>query len=185
MRTMWKEEFCELFTTTNGIRQGDMISPVLFCIYMDALLNRLEREGYGCLIGNHYFELLSPSVHGHRKLTEVCVEFGEEYGVQYNPTKIVCILYCKKDIGEKPRIELCGTALQWVDMVKDLGNYLDANMKEETEIQRKKGDLIQRVNNMLVSIGKSSDAVVRNAYNTQCAHLYGAAAWNFRDKAVS
>ncbi len=75
--------------------------------------------------------------------------------------------------------------LQWVDMVKHLGNYRDANMKEETEIRRKKGDLIQRVNNMLVSIGKSSDAIVRKAYNIQCAHLYGAAAWNFRDKAVS
>ncbi len=32
MRTMWKEEFSELFTTTNGIRQGGLISPVLFCI---------------------------------------------------------------------------------------------------------------------------------------------------------
>ncbi len=88
-------------------------------------------------------------------------------------------------MGEKPRMELCGTALQWVNMVKHIGNYLDANMKEETEIQRKKGDLIQRVNNILVSIGKSSDAVVRKANYTQYAHLYGAAALNFRDKAVS
>ncbi len=161
---------------------------------MLALLNRLERKCYGWWIGNHYFgsigysddlKLLSPSVHGLRKLPEVCDEFDEEYGVQYNPIKTVCILYSKKDTGEKPRIELCGTALQWVDMVKHLGNYLDANMKEETEIRRKKGDLIQRANNMLVSIGKSSDAVVRKAYNTQCAHLYGSAAWNFRVKAVS
>ncbi len=153
---MWKEEFSELFTTTNGIGQGGVISPVLFCIYMDALLNRLEIEGYGCWIESHYFwsigyaddlKLLSPSVHGLRKLTKVCVEFDEEYGVQYNPTKIVCILFSKTDTGEKPRIELCGTALQLVDMVKHHGNYLDANMKEETEIRRKKGDLIQRVIN--------------------------------------
>ncbi len=53
------------------------------------------------------------------------------------------MLYSKKDTGENPRIELCGTALQWVDMVKHLGNYLDTNMKDETEIRRKKGDLIQ------------------------------------------
>ncbi len=38
---------------------------------------------------------------------------------------------------------------------------------------------------MLVSIGKSSDAVDRKAFNTQCAQLYEAAAWIFRDKAVS
>ncbi len=55
----------------------------------------------------------------------------EEYGVQYNPTKTVCIFYSKKDTREKTRIELYGTALQWVDMVKHLGNYLDANTKEK------------------------------------------------------
>ncbi len=55
MRTIWKEEFSELFTTTNGIRYGGVMSVVLLCIYMDALLNRLAREGYGCWIGNHYF----------------------------------------------------------------------------------------------------------------------------------
>ncbi len=127
---------------------------------MDALFNRLEREVYGCWIGNHYLgsiryadnlKLLSPSVHVLQKLTEVCIEFGEEYSVQHNPTKTVCILYSKKDTETKSITELCGTALQWVDMVKHLGNYLDANMKEETEIRRKKGDLIHRVNNMLVA----------------------------------
>ncbi len=49
------------------------------------------------------------------------------------------------DSGEKPRIDLCGIVLQWVDMVKYLGNYLDTNMKEETEIWRKTRELIQRL----------------------------------------
>ncbi len=82
---------------------------------MDALFNRLEREGYGCWIENHYFgsiryaddlKLLSPSVHGLRKLTEVCIEFGEEYSVQHNPQR-QCILYSKKDTGAKSITELC------------------------------------------------------------------------------
>ncbi len=66
-----------------------------------------------------------------------------------------------------------------------IGNYLDTTMKEETEIRRRKGDIVQRVDNMLVSTGLNSEAVVRKAYTTQCAHLYGAVAWIFRDKAVS
>ncbi len=161
MRTMWKEEFSELFTTKNGIRQDVVISPVLVCIY--ALLNRLERESYGCWIGNHYFGSVRYCWWPEAPIYKCSWTSKADRGLcrvwwriwcSVQPSKD-CILYSKKDTGQTPRIELCVTALQWVDTVKHLGNYLDANMKEETEIRRKKGDLMQRVNNMLVSIGKS------------------------------
>ncbi len=63
--------------------------------------------------------------------------------------------------------------------LKCLGNYLDYNMKEKTGGVKNTGDLIQRVNSLLVTRGISSDAVVKTSFKTQCAHLYGAAAWDF------
>ena len=161
---------------------------MLFCIYMDVLLKQLESEGYGCWVGNHYFgsigyaddlKLLSPSEHGLREMGRICEEFGEEYGVQYNPTKTVCILYARKMPIEKPSIKLCNTELQWVDSVKHLGNYYESRMTEKTEVLRKKGDMVQRVNSLLVSLGRSSDTVMKKVFNTQCAHLYGSSAWDF------
>ncbi len=101
--------------------------------------------------------------------------------MQYNPTKTVCILYARKAPKVKPRVDLCGTELEWVNTVKHLGNYLDSNLSEKSEIIKKKGDLIQRVNNRIVSIGRSSDMATKNTCNTQCAHLYGAPAWDFSD----
>ncbi len=44
---------------------------------------------------------------------------------------------------------------------------------------KKKGDLIQRVNNLIVSLGRSSDRAIKKAFNAQCAHLYGAPSWDF------
>ncbi len=70
MRTVWNGTFSMQFSTSKGIRQGGVISPALFCVYMDALLKMVEAEGFGCWIGNHYFgsvgyaddlKLLSPS----------------------------------------------------------------------------------------------------------------------------
>jgi hypothetical protein len=193
MRTMWNGKYSRLFGTSNGIRQGGVVSPVLFCVYMDALLKRLEDEGYGCWIGNHYFgsmgyaddlKLISPTIQGLKMMNSICEDFGYEYGVQYNPTKTVCILYARNNITEKPTIKLCGTELKWVDTVKHLGNYLDCRLREKTEIVRKNGDLVQRVNNLLVSLGRVPDEVVKKVFNTQCAHFYGAAAWNFNDNSV-
>ncbi len=99
--------------------------------------------------------------------------------------KTVCILYARKTPKEKPKISLIVTELKWIDTVKHLGNYFDANMREHTEVLRKRGDLVPRVNYLLVSLGSSPDAIIRKAFNTQCAHLYGVMAWNFSDRSVS
>ncbi len=110
-----------------------MISPLLFYIYMDKLLKRLEAEGVACWIGKHYYggvgyaddlTLALPSVRGLRQMLKICEEFGEEYSVEYNPTKTVSVLFSRQKIVHKPDIQLCGSTLKWVDHVKHLGNYL-------------------------------------------------------------
>ena len=57
----------------NGVKQGGVLSPTLFCIYFDELLRRLAKSGIGCQVGHlsyaaigyaDYVILLSPSIHG-------------------------------------------------------------------------------------------------------------------------
>ena len=110
-------------------------------------------------------------------------EFGKEYGVEYNPTKTVCIRFSKKE-GPTPEIHLSGTPLKWVKSVKDLGIFVDSDLRETTEIRHKRGDLIGRANTMMANLGKCPDKVIRKVFNTQCVHLYGAQAWNLTDSAI-
>jgi len=46
----WKNSFSESFKVSNGVKQGGILSPILFTIYMDELLSRLSKSGYGCTI---------------------------------------------------------------------------------------------------------------------------------------
>lgn len=55
LRAVWKGCHSDTFKTLNGIRQGGVISPLLFCVYMDVLLLELENTGIGCRIGKHYY----------------------------------------------------------------------------------------------------------------------------------
>ena len=36
------------FTASNGVKQGAILSPILFSVYMDELFERLEKSGVGC-----------------------------------------------------------------------------------------------------------------------------------------
>ena len=41
-----------------GVKQGRVLPPILFSVYIDELLKRLKESEYGCYIGNTYFGAL-------------------------------------------------------------------------------------------------------------------------------
>ena len=47
------------FHVCNGVKQGAVISPILFAVYYDEFIAKLARSGYGCLISQHVVGALS------------------------------------------------------------------------------------------------------------------------------
>ena len=186
LRTAWNKSYSEVFSTSNGIKQGSILSPVLFTVYMDSLLMKLEASGYGCKIGQHYFgalsyaddlSLLCPTLYGLQQMLNICQKFGEEYGVKYNPAKSVglCVNQRQQPL---PDIFLAGQAITWVSSVKHLGNFIQADLSEKTEVINKRGDFIGRVNGLLANYSSADDILKQEIFNKQCCHLYGAEAWD-------
>ena len=88
----------------NGVKQGGVLSPTLFCIYFDELLRRLQETDVGCHVGHMSYAafgyaddllLLSPSIHGLEILVKTSESFASEYGVTFNAkkTECICILF--------------------------------------------------------------------------------------------
>ena len=50
----WKSKYSYEFTIRNGVRQGAVLSPLLFCFYMNNLFQLLRNSGAGCRIGDYY-----------------------------------------------------------------------------------------------------------------------------------
>ena len=47
----WNSKNLTDFTVSNGVKQGAVISPILFTAYMDKLFKQLKRNGIGCHVG--------------------------------------------------------------------------------------------------------------------------------------
>ena len=78
------------FSVVNGVKQGGVISPILFCLYMDELLARLRDAGFGCYVSCWFvgalayaddLVLLAPSATAMRRLLSVCDSFAFEYNM--------------------------------------------------------------------------------------------------------
>ena len=100
----WNGVISERFGVSNGVRQGGVMSPILFGIYIDELLLELKQKGIGCHVG-HYFcgafgyaddiVLLCPTITGLKKMIKTCETYARIHNITFNGTKSKLLTFGK------------------------------------------------------------------------------------------
>ena len=92
LQVKWNNHKSSKFSVTNGVRQGGVLSPFLFSVYMDELLVTLKNNGVGCHMGHHYVGafgyaddiiLLCPSLQGMREMVKICEDYATRYNILF------------------------------------------------------------------------------------------------------
>ncbi len=52
---MWEGQYSIYLSSLNGVRQGGVVSPVMYTVYIDELILELKMSGIGCHIGHKYY----------------------------------------------------------------------------------------------------------------------------------
>ena len=172
VRTLWDGCLSGTFLTVNGVRQGGVLSPVLFTLYMDMLFTRSEDSGVGCYLGHAFMgalgyaddgTTLAPTVSSFTAMLRICEEFGEEYGVTYDGKKTVCLCFSGRHHIDSPSVTLNDVQLVWKSSTKHLGNIITTDLCDDEEIRFKKRDFVARANIVVCNFKLASREV--NGYS--------------------
>ena len=189
--TSWQNGNSSYFTCVNGVKQGGVLSPLLFTVYFDVLLKRLENAGVGCWIGCQFYGcvcyaddicLLSPSLCGLQEMVNICSNFGIEYDVIFNSSKTQCIKFKRTNDSITCNILMNGDEIKWVNHVTHLGNEIMSDLSEEKEIVKKTMALIGSVNKVVSEYNFVGSEGLNCVFNVLCTSFYGCQSWNISDQ---
>ena len=110
-KVKWNGFYSNEFPISNGVKQGGVISPILFALYIDVLINLLKEKAFGCRVGNKcssifaYADdviLLAPTISEMRRMLKMCEIYCIDYGLKLNVEKSEILLF-----GDFKTNELC------------------------------------------------------------------------------
>ena len=89
------------FSTSNGVKQGGVISLILFNVYINELILLLSEQGVGCHLHGQFVSafiytddvtLLAPTSTALNAMLEICSNFAIDFDLQFTAVKLnVCI----------------------------------------------------------------------------------------------
>jgi len=132
---LWNSVLGESFVVFCGVRQGGVLSPLLFSFYIDDLIFDLRHSGCGVYVGSIFLGcllyaddiiLISGSCTGLQHMVNVCTAYGLRWDICFNPLKSQCITFG----GKQPlafNLLLNHSVVQWVSKLKYLGCYFIEN----------------------------------------------------------
>ena len=136
IRVKWGNFISNDVPVTNGVKQGGVLSPILFIIYMDERLRTLSLSGVSCYVGNMYCRslgyavdviLLAAGLYSVKKLLCICEAFTKDYDVTFNSQKsklLVCRCSSNKHINDHLNIDFMDGRIVQSLNEKHLGNIL-------------------------------------------------------------
>ena len=180
----------ESFGISNGTRQGSVLSPALFSVYLDDLLTELRQLGVGCHVGGLWYGaacyaddliLLAPARTAAVMMLECCEKYAEEHNLQFSTdpvpekSKSKCIYFCGKltRLRKPDPLMLLGKQLPWVASADHLGHVLHQSGTMDQDALVKRARFIDKTVGIRESFSFAYPAHVMRAVQVFACDGYG------------
>jgi hypothetical protein len=196
----WNGTRSNSFRVINGVRQGAILSPVLFCVYFDVLLDELSATGIGCHIGLFFvgalayaddLVLLAPSANAMRRMLQICDAYAAHYSVIFNAQKSKSLCCRPTGIAKQvsyyahyPSFYIGSQVIEFVDKWPHLGHVISNGCDDMDDILSKKSSLIGQVNKILCNFRNVNCLTKTRLVKAYCTSFYGAEIWDLSHSGI-
>ncbi|CAG2245958.1 unnamed protein product [Mytilus edulis] len=140
---LFNNKLSRWFQLQRGVRQGGVLSAVLYLAFINDLLIELNKTSYGtilydirvaCSVQADDIALMSPTTKGMQTLINICQLFSERWAFKFSPSKSHVLLYGKCQSNTIDRLFLYGSEIPIVKSTKHVGILLESsfNSMEQT-----------------------------------------------------
>jgi len=177
----WNDVVSRMICMTCGVRQGGVLSPVLFAIYVDDIANSLSSSKLGCYVGGMYkgcimyaddIIFLSASLNMLQRMLKICETEAHYLDMKFNVAKSMILRVGYSYAVDCAKLAIDGCELQFVCKLKYLGVYLLCGKKLRLSLHEYKTKFFRALNGILYRVkGLSNDIVIMYLIQPYCKPL--------------
>ena len=175
----WGTCFSDFFKLLTGVRQGGVLSPYFFAIYVDDIIKKVRSSNLGCYMSAicvaiiMYADdivLVAPSVDSLQALLTLLERLLDEVDMRINSTKSVCIRFGPRHDAVCSNLTTkSGEQIVWTTACRYLGVYFVSGRTFRCCFDRAKRQFFHSMNAIFSKVGTSmSEEVFINLLRTKC-----------------
>ena len=181
----------------NGTRQGGILSPYLFSLYINEMLDDIADTNIGCSLNNYQtnvlayaddITLIAPTSAGLQVLLNKLFDYISQLGLTLNINKsvyMVCKVKKDKKYNFDGCVELNGNPLNLVDHYKYLGIIISENNTNYLDIKRCCKSFLGQFYSMYRNFNNIHRDLLLFLFNSYCTSFYGIELWHSKSFCVT
>ena len=185
LQVKWNNNLSCTFDVTNGVRQGGVLSPLLFSVYVDELLEKLRKKGIGCSI-DHIFTgalgyaddiiLICPSVTAMKEMLKICEDYANDYNILFNGKKSKYLIF--GDYKYNPTLTLNNEVIPRCESAIHLGHLLHTRNTKNAIIEHSIKEFNKSFYGFISKFEGCNTTTKSKLFHQYCSSMYGSQLWD-------
>ena len=180
VRIRWNSSLSYLFSVGSGVRQGTLISPALFNLFINVLITDLRALDVGCHVDKSFLGifmyaddilLLSPSLIGLQTMIKQCSTSCNNLSLCINYSKSFCIAFGRASKSTLPDIMINNSIISFVDRINYLGLHIVKGAKFSVSIDKPKQNFYIAFNTVISRVKHLDQLLQLSLIESYCVSL--------------
>ena len=180
IKVRWGNHLSMSFRLVSGVRQGGILSPVFFNIYIDCVIDKITDLDIGCYFRGFFsgiwlyaddIILLSASVSGLQHMIDACILELENVDLAVNILKTKCMRIGRRYKAIDTPVAINGSSIQWCNQLSYLGMVFTTSAIFKCNLHENKANFFRAANSILSRVGSKNIPVLMSLVFSKCMSM--------------